>query len=73
MSGFRGGDVDDEYGEFTEIIKLRMKVSRLEDHGLGNGAVFILPVDMFVGATAAYGLPIVRADVPKPMLGLTDE
>ncbi len=63
-------DLTAEFGEFAFLVELRIKLSRLEEHGLGKGAVFILPADLFAGATTAYGLPIVRAEVPAPMLGL---
>lgn len=67
------GDMSAEYGEFADLVELRIKLSRIVERGLGKGAMFILRVDTFAGATAAYGLPIVRADVPRPLLGLTDE
>lgn len=60
----------DDYGEFQRIIGLRIKLDRLVTQGLGGGAVFVLPDDILPGVTAAYGMPVVRAPVAKPMLGI---
>lgn len=67
------GDLSAEYGEFADLVELCIKLTRLKEHGLGKGAVFILPADLLAGATAGYGLPVVRAEVPEPMLGLPGE
>ncbi|MFD0855172.1 hypothetical protein ACFQ07_23235 [Actinomadura adrarensis] len=59
-----------DFGEFAELAPVLVTLSRLQDKGLGKGAVLILPEGLLRGVGTAYGMPVVRADVPKPMIGV---
>lgn len=63
-------DLMAEYGEFAEVASLLPTLMRLRAHGLDADATFILPEKVLPGVTSAYGLAVVRAAVPLPMIGL---
>ncbi|MGI5171895.1 hypothetical protein ACQEU3_46890 [Spirillospora sp. CA-253888] len=54
----------------AEEAHLRSMLDRLREHGLDDGAVLVLPEDMAPGVTQVFGLPVVRAAVPHPLIGL---
>ena len=57
--------------EGTEFWRLRyglVMLERLQGAALDADLVWILPNDLFAGADEVYGLPVVRADVPGPLL-----
>lgn len=60
----------DYYGEFGEIVHLLVHLDRVREYRLDADVHWILPNDTLPGVTAAYGFPVVRADVPEPMIGL---
>lgn len=49
---------------------LLVKLYRLREQWLDSGVVWILPTDLLVGCVAIYGVDVIHADVPAPMLGL---
>jgi hypothetical protein len=59
-----------DYGDFIHIAKLRIKLARLGELGLGDRAVLVLPDHVLAGATSTCGVPVVHADVHEPMIGL---
>lgn len=59
--------------ELVVMVPILPKVDRLREAGLHDGAVLILPPHVLVGLVRLYGLPIVRLDVPEPMIGLPGE
>ena len=62
-----------DYGGFADMAPLLVKRDQLRAQGLGDGAVLILPPGILAGVTQAYGMPVIRADVPEPMIGLPGE
>jgi hypothetical protein len=46
------------------------RLAFLQAEGLAGWAVLVLPHHVAVGATDVCGVPVVRADVSEPMVGL---
>jgi hypothetical protein len=61
-------DPQADVGEFAELAPLHALRDRLERAGLTDGLVWVFPSTTLPGVTKAYGLPVIRADVPSPML-----
>jgi hypothetical protein len=43
---------------------------QLRQVNLDHGLTWVLPIDFLPGCTQAYGIPVLHADVPAPLLGL---
>lgn len=57
--------------EGTEFWRLRHgleRLRRLQDAALDADLVWVLPEDVFAGVEEVYGLRVIRADVPAPLL-----
>lgn len=57
--------------EGTEFWRFRHgleQLTRLREAALDVDLVWVLPDDVFAGATEVYGLRVIRADVPGPLL-----
>lgn len=61
-------EISADFGEFTVLAPLHGLRDRLKRAGLDEGLVWVFPESTLPGVTAAYGLPVVRADVSEPML-----
>jgi hypothetical protein len=67
-------DQDDYYGEFQAIAPLIVLTGYLKESGFDKGRLtFVLPNDVLPEITQAYGFPIVRADVPAPLIGVAPD
>lgn len=58
----------DYYGEFAAIAPLLARRNDLRMHMNMEPDAWVLPPDVLPGVTMAYGLPVIRADVPRPMM-----
>lgn len=58
-----------DWAEFADLGKALNMVARLRSAGVDN-LVWIMPLSLLAGATSAYGIPVIRADVPEPMLAV---
>ena len=56
---------DTEFWRFRHALT---QLERLRNASLDVDLVWILPDDIMVGATEVYGLRVIRADVPAPLL-----
>jgi hypothetical protein len=61
-------DGQGDFGEFTVLAPLHDLREQLERAGLGEGLVWVFPEKTLPGVTKAYGLTVIRADVPAPLL-----
>jgi hypothetical protein len=59
-----------DYGDLGVMAPLLVLRDQLRAVMLDTDMVWILPPDVLAGVSAAYGIPVVRADVPEPMIGL---
>lgn len=58
------------FAALKSLVPLNITMDRAESHLLTEGAVWIWPPDFVPEFPNYLGLPVVRADVPEPMLGL---
>jgi len=58
----------EDFGEFALLAPLLVLYRRLETAQIARDLQWVLPHTVLAGVTQAYGLPVVRADVPEPML-----
>lgn len=54
--------------EFWRFRHALVQLYRLRDAALDVDLVWLLPPDLFAGATEVYGLRVIRAEVPGPLL-----
>lgn len=58
-------------GARAGIWPLAVRLSRLQEARLADGAVLLLPPGAFPGTGDYYcGWPVIRTGVPEPMIGL---
>ncbi len=64
----------DDFGQFADLAPLLVLKQRLEEaarlHVDDGDLVWVLPSSTLEGVTAAYGIPVIRAEVPEPMLAI---
>lgn len=54
-----------EFWEHRDAIAL---LHRLRMADIADDLVWVLPEDVFAGAREVYGYPVIRADVPAPLI-----
>lgn len=58
-----------DYGDFAALAPLLVLLDRVEKaHLPSDGLTWVLPSSVLPGVTAAYGIPVIRAEVPEPLL-----
>lgn len=60
-----------EFGKFDEIVHLLVAHDRLRMAALDQDLVWVLPSNVLPGVTTAYGIPVLRAEIPEPLLAHT--
>lgn len=60
-----------DYGDHEEVVPLLVVFRRLEEVGLCGDFAWVLPPPVLAGVTEAYSFPVIRADVPEPLLAFT--